>query len=1252
MLQLPEVEPNLLSNLPSRLRDFDTIDLLTTAAALQLDAANADMLICIEAFAHAIAACPANQGEPKATLHELRKFLDTPPIADSTIRSLVDPCDNLFTESFTISEGTFIVFPGIAAEPAFVLQHIANALSSLALDPRTQDFARTARQWLVAVFVLSDAVARRAGLNYGLEPSEHPLSEIHIPETAILERYKQAVIFSDAELRELLESSGLSINDLEPFTLELGQVDATTFDVTNGDLFKRPLVRTGAQLIVAIPSALLWVARHQILCAAQQQNLIERLGLTFHDSIGETLSQILPMLAFEPINIELPSSQSIRYVSDACYTFDTDKIAYVVFITDDFDDYNSEGPFSDWHLDEKIGLDERLAQVETYLYEQKVFPINNILILLVHQSVGRPVAFSISKPNQARTLMLGLTAADLKVFSMYHGSAADPLELWKYAKAKEIVSNRMALIQCWDFLTEYEFYVKNKCSYYVSDQQVFNAIWIAPGGGGILFREVYRKRKWHGVQMYNADGFIEVTAVMDGKIPIYASIEDIKDRQEIAFTVESGPIPIWVISDGKRGSGSLSEIVPVLTDTVAYWLWQVSTSLMPFLKILANHLTHLEVHIVAQSFQSQQVENPDATSLHSMVMCRAEPEGGKLELSIEKQFEATLTTSNNSGERHLLSAILFGFRELLPASEQVKFDGDHIAEIIEDCAPLGLKRKSILFKHAMPALDSRGLVSFRAVHEADTTVVLDELGEHLIETKKFKIGTVAPDKKSTVIKAAVAFLYQQLEAQFAVLNADGLVEWLIRQHETTIHHETYDKFTIPTRRACFSNDPEMIKRIENELSKAVTVSIVGRFLIEYAAAQPPKGTTPISLDVYDRLLALGNLIVNFGFEDDNLHYQITDPQVSLLPSKRLRVIDSRYQKAYHGFIQRHHAEEIEKATPAHLRLWRTPKTAEESRFPDQDLSNAFGLAFGISLEDTLEFIIETVVVAADLDPGVAVLPLEEFECRLTAQLGWTTDKVQKALHLLSLTPRASFLFSGKNAENHEVYPWRFNRSLSYLRRPLIQYVQQDVTYILWGRRHLIVAGDNLLQMCRTSRLKTDNTSLRSILGQYNRQRGQGFNDDVAQKLRALPHLQVRTGVKKISFATKSGATTKLTLTENGQDLGDIDVLVVDPVRRCIWSLECKNLAFARTPYEVGHEIEVLFEGTIQEPSYAERHRRRNLWIRKHLAEVLEWLGIAGKAKRWQAKAAIVVDEEMLSPRVKRSKMQVLTVEQFIIQKLT
>jgi hypothetical protein len=173
----------------------------------------------------------------------------------------------------------------------------------------------------------------------------------------------------------------------------------------------------------------------------------------------------------------------------------------------------------------------------------------------------------------------------------------------------------------------------------------------------------------------------------------------------------------------------------------------------------------------------------------------------------------------------------------------------------------------------------------------------------------------------------------------------------------------------------------------------------------------------------------------------------------------------------------------------------------------------------------------------------------------------------------------------------------------------------------------------MIALCTEGRLKAQTEGMIQLIGEFNHARGDRFNKRVVELFNGLPRLIVREKVKKVGSSR---------LCDQRGDLGDIDVLVADKKRKRLLVVECKDLALARTSFEMSGELRNLFEGTEKKKSIVQLHERRMIWVQNHLREVLAWLGIG--TTNWTVESLIVVDREMLTPYLKNSTVQIVPIE--------
>ena len=506
------------------------------------------------------------------------------------------------------------------------------------------------------------------------------------------------------------------------------------------------------------------------------------------------------------------------------------------------------------------------------------------------------------------------------------------------------------------------------------------------------------------------------------------------------------------------------------------------------------------------------------------------------------------------------------------------------------------------------------------------------------------LGKIHPNDVVKILNTGVSFIFEKLEKLVASLSSKYLLEFLIGHHEAIVTERAFRQINIPTQLACFMDSEELTKQLVEHMPKLAEAATACRFLIEYVAAKPPSGIRPISMSVYDELMAIALEIISRGTQSDLAQYNLFDVQLSMLPSGRLGInLDdlSLIQNAFLGFRSR---EEIDDATQ-HFDYWWRPR-------PDPNPDNrplhikifdqAFYDEFGFPLLDLSLFVSSLGDLSIDInDPQqFKTIEMENLVEYIEKETKWDREKIVQMIDFVSLYPRESFLTQPKPFTPADIYPWRMGRGLSYMRRPIIQMVTDGKIYAGWGVRHLFASFEYILQMATRGGLqqKYQSKSMQEWLGKERRKDGFDFNEKVYKAVSAITNdVIVGKGIKKFG---------SVRIENLGYELGDIDVLVILPTIKTIWLIECKNLEIARTPNEMRSEIEELFIDSQKGLSAVSKHLRRKKWVWENLDQVLSAYNLTTKGS-WKIKPLLVVSRELFTLHFHKPSIEVLSYLRFV-----
>lgn len=1224
-----------------RIRLYDVADLLACVGALQLVAENAERAIRLHALAQAAISLKPGPGKPKIGPDRLTVVCNEPPLGEGPIPAYEDPSGNPFTEAFIFVGGSYTVLPGIVEEPTYVLEHLARAIF-LDLRPfSSTTFVETTFPVLKGLLVLSNEIAERAKLSSGAAPARREGGTVLVPDTGRLQRLKRAVAFTDEELEELLASQGVPADTLHPFVRESGTFDIGEFQVGGDTVSRQPLVRAGEDLVCIGPAHLLAAARHHLIRLAQEHGVESELARRFGEAIWRDVLKSLDFLGHRQIDREIGEAPDLACFHEGFFTLDRDKALFVALATDDLQRYGDE-VFGGWQPE---SLGERFER-RSRLAEEAVFTgprvPNEMMALFVVQTMGRWHVTGIgSPPPPVESPRLILSACDLRTIA--HLEGGNELLLWKYARASEKIRDRLKLVTT-SQLDEFHLYRSAGYSYYISDDRLPDLLSIGPGGDGALRREAQRRRDLHGVTSFERGRIAEVTCLHeDPAIPLYVAPAHI--GRVVSILVEGFEIPVWIVADQHQTQRApqLVSIQMQLCEMIGFWLWQFAPDIASAITRLGTDNPSLTIRVTLleeERWIAERSGSVEATSLTDSISVTTDRAAGLIDLNIGVGAVGTLAGPDNNGERQFMARLLQGVDQLAE-DIQPRPDGalssDRIDYILNRHAPLGEKKALIILDPRVdPRLDDRALPRFRQLQSADTNEVLDEIGSFVRESLGFGLGDVPNTRRVELLRKVVGFLYRQLQELVSTVRGDELLDYLMSRHEAITRHIAERSLTIPTRAACYEGLYGIVEQLREEIPRSSALALGSRFLIEYVAARPPNGIRPVSLSVYDRLVALADQIIGWAYLSDLIHYGIADVKLRIVPSGRLAHERDPMMQAQQSFREAYASRVVSHATRSFERHWREGTAGPEEEPEVRALEDATRAEFGKTLLELSFLYVDIMNIGNEQTGPVKSVPVDRLADSLAASLSWKREEVLSALEDMSLKPREDFLDPGPPHKREDVYPWRFNRELSYIRRPLLIRERDGGHEVVWGNRHVSEALTNLAGLCIEGRLRAKSSEMKRYISKVQNDVAQAFNDSVADVIRAYEDIRVRARVKKVDGEPVGGRATPL---------GDIDVLAANPRRRKLMLIECKDLALARTPQELASELQQLFRCRKGKDSAIARHQKRALWVEANIDRVLRLLELENDAN-WRVETVVVVDEESFSSRIYPPPIPVMSMREF------
>jgi hypothetical protein len=1209
-----------LEALRAILAPFNTFDLAAVAGALELIPQNAERTVRLQAFAHTVASLPYKEESPRISASRLRATLNGRELG--ALAYSEDPFPNAFVEEVAYYGGSYAVFPGAMSGATFTFRHLANSIFQQDDFPRY--IAGEIHPLILGTLRLSNAMARGAGLRRGADPSPNASSSIVVPDSQRLSALKAAVTFSREQMEAFFGKGDIGNMPWSRLTCTPRSLNNIDFSFEDSLLLLTPIIQFGNAFVICCPEALIACLNHHIVAMATQNGARDVLVDHYANAVTNSVETSMRYMDIRPSQVRIPGSP-IAGSRELVFRCDSDKAIYATVVPDQLRDFLSELASGG---DENPGdlasqLSRRIKEVEEHLYRKP--GLNGLLCLFVHAGVGRGLILGLDSLTIAATFQV-FPANELETFALLNGG--NSLGLWRFAREANRLRDEGVEVISWSPLDEFGVYRSRRSSFYLSDREVPNVLTVGAEFSGSLRRETVNVRDWHAVPHYEGDAVIEVTTLHSKKeIPIYIPSEILTDR--VAVFVEGLPIPVWILAPEKEDRSSDHRMLySEFASALAYWLWQCSDWLkLNFVHNQARRPLLVNLVLEEPSGWSELPAPIREDGRGDAVSAATNAQRSEVDIRLGHGVSAIFNRADNYGERECLKKLLRGVCDVLGGERRIS-SGD-IDALVNEVAPLGMKKMLLLLNiDHLPQLDPRNIPHYRGMQEGEVDDVLASLGTYLRTERSLPVGPIAKDRRNEVIKDAVDFCYRRLQNLVSSHSQSGFLEFLVAEHEAVAREDAYRKLTIPTRIACFASVGDVVRQLQEELPEIARAALASRFLIEYAVAQPPSGLRPISLGSYDEMRALADHIITFGRTSDALKYDLDDIELAILESGRLGRRGLSFHEASNSHMRQVYTEQIAKSPDEFTRNWRTVEPAREPNRAVADLDRASSKEFGFTMSEISEFFGAVQVIGYEVGPGFSVLPRNELVERVSRQLGWNQPRVTEAIALFALGPRKDFLATPRGFSNTDVYPWRFNRALSYVRRPLLLRGSAEVE-VLWGNRHMEAARENLLMLCFSGRLKAKSGEMGQFLGKQRHRAGQDFNHATADVVRAHVGKYVKERVKKVGHL---------------RPVGDIDVLALDRKKKQINVIECKDLSIARTPHELATEVKELLYSTEKKRSDIAKHQDMVKWAKEHILDLLKLFDI-DSARGWNVNSFLVVDQPLMTGFLANCPERIVTIEQ-------
>jgi hypothetical protein len=1134
------------------------------------------------------------------TNQQLQDYLDFNYPSDSD----EDETVNTFTDLITYIGGDFLVFPGISSFGTNILTNLLNSIHHWPYGNLSNPFVPTIRQATSFALALSNEIARK--LNYvRYMPGERVHDRIFIPDSERLNRLRGAVTFTAKEIEKIFENYSLNPKVISDFLLNIKEVTANSFE----SLVYYPIVERENEYIVASPATLVDALINLIWDKAKRLGDYENVISGYHRMCRNNLELSLSRLKFK--SVEITGFVQHNDLMDGIYQFDDDKIAYVKYIGDR-DNHNTHQSLSDFRTKEIIEL----------LKKDKEYGNFSILSIDIISGIGKDFSQAVYNYKDIQSLAIPIFEFELLVDL----NNIEALDLWKFSIARNKFYNELHPRLQFSFLDELKLFRDHSDSFYLSDEDALIVPYIEPGYSKEWYIDSKVNKDRHSVT-FESGGHKSIVPVerIDKYSPVYANTVDVIESK-LRFAVDCYKNPFWVFpSDKTHGlTTSLKSFYYQITDLISYWTWQLSSQI----NILVDNFISDGVNI---SFSLNPIEAFDNVERNYTRKDNVKEffsvtvKGAEIKILIPSEIIAYFYGPDNEGEKVIVEQIMFGINMLLPDDQ--KLTGEQIQNIIAAVANNPLKKKFFILDSADNLLiDPSNLSHTRYVQDYDVSTVLDQIVP-LLGDKCPPVGEInsMEDKNklaNDIVQSLLAFLTDKLN-QYDSLE---LIKRLTELNENIIAEREEFRIKTPTRIACYVSIEQHQEDLKENIGKLNRTSIAVRCLLEHLAAEQVDGNKLLSTSAIDEIIALMDQIILWGSLSDQLHYNLLDINIGVLPTSRIGTDKVVFEEVFDPYYESKTEEDISDAIETFGQVFPQLLNSKGKDIPER-LNLAFQTDLGFTLEMLLDFMFSLAIIGLNQEAAYALLNVQsiigvvnKFMKEDLAKADFTEFQVGSMLSFLSIEKRGKIIKLPEGHEFIDIMPWRFNRMLSLNRKPIVIYKGKDnISIALWGPRQVLSSRIYLADQIQSNRLRVlkSHQSIRNVLGDFAQERGDSLVTSVIDALKSTDIIID----KELFIRPKSSLV-------NSADIGDIDVLVINPGSRQIYSLECKSMSPSRNIKEMVEEVGKLL-GSKSEEGWIQKHLKRDSWSKENLNQLSKKYNL--DLSDYMVKSFIVTKENMLTP---------------------
>lgn len=1134
------------------------------------------------------------------SLNEVNTTLDITRLRNDILKDCPkdyreDPPDNFFTENIVFSNGNNIVYPGIFIDVVEILQgHIFTIIGDSGLPDA---FVAECKNALILLFNLQKRFPKALQHTYRYF-EEIQETALFIPGDEYLLQHKEIFAFNFADIKRVCDDYEIPYTTFDPFVFKWQETTIETEEDPDANpLLSKPFVFVNGMFILTMPTAISHALIQFILLKAEEHKVIPQFVKSFLSSTEAEISSVFGVMGWRPVKMTWPvktDAPIYMLFDESVWKFDEGKYAYVISfaenILNDMQKAKLHESFSRY-------IDARISKVSNQLKKEK--GASEIMLVTIISKIGliSPTMLGLCKSN----INYSFSITPVELFAMTKQWKFNSLTLYKYVKYLSLAEQKVEFAPLTSHLAIFDYYQHKVESFFDSDQEPYNYIVLDFDIAGDIRRKGLLKLDRIGVGYGTPEtyGFMQCVR-KEEHMPIYVSGEVFYGR--ISTCLLKYSCPIWIDT-----SRRLDFTADSYVNTILYWLNEMHEDLRGYIDQLGIIPLSIELSLDEKFYSLQNLTDiHQYDDIDHAIKYTIDIRIRKISFTIPVEMVQFFFGPDNKGERILISFLLDAMGKIIDSFSGKLLSRQEKEDLIDKYIPLGQKKMLLLFTGDKDIkLANVDIPRKRYLVDADISHILENQLDWLGADTLTEKPLASEKEKNEFLNKLVGLHYNRVVEMLKGFDKEKMLIALLRKHESLLQARAFRHVSYPAKVLCYSSYYDVHKEFAKSESDLVETSLAVRVLIEFAVLHPCNNSNTPSEDDIDRMLAHVIQLINYASLSDSIRFGIEDPEIAKLPSGRVGISNEIERTSMRTFRDLIYAEEIHSYTEDFKLYFKRKKrertqTTEQQRYTEK-LNKTFQDEWGITLGeiDMVSHAICSVMIHNQT--SVKQITEADFIKWLLDMTDLDQTKIRAYLDRMKFLKRPAPLQPPPGYEAWEVYPWRFNRRLSFLLRPILSFEKNGTEYLLLSARHLLAASENLISLFFNGALKIDRShkKLTQLLAERNKIKGEEYRNEVMQWLQSNTSLHVFE--IEIKIKPKGFFISEL-------DKGDIDILAIDKEKNFVYSIECKNTIQSKLTYDYKMEMD-SYLGVEGKEGLIEKHIKRHAWLEANIDQVKDKLSL-------------------------------------------